>query len=285
MSGKVALVTDSTADLPSALAEAKGIHIVPQIVIWEGTAYRDGVDLTNNEFYWRLGEASELPQTAPPSAEDFAAGFEAARRQAHADQVVALVISSKLSQSFVSAQAGARMVDFPVYLQDTQTVTVGLGFAALAAAAARDAGATVEGILAAARQARRQTSMYFTLDTLDFLYRGGRIGGARHLLGTALNLKPILTVTDGQVEAAENVRNRDRAVTRMLDLIEQSIPQGAGVQIAVINGHAEEEALELLTPVRRQFNPVNVIESNICAALGVHTGPGALGLAAWWGGE
>ncbi len=282
MSGKIALVTDSTCDLPPALAAAHAIHIIPQIVIWEGRAYHDGIDLTNNEFYRRLADAAELPQTAPPTPQECAAVFEEARRAAQAEQVVVLLISSKLSGSFVNAQAGARLVDFPVFLQDTQTASIALGFAALAAAAARDAGADVEAVLDAARQARRRTRLYFTVDTLDFLYRGGRIGGARHLIGKALGIKPILTVDDGQVEAAETVRTRARAVTRMLELVTQDVPSGAKVQVAVINGDAEEEALTLIAPVRKQLNPTRLIESSICAALGVHTGPGTLGVSVWW---
>jgi len=274
---KITLVTDSTCDLPLRIAVAHDIYVIPQRILWDGELYFDGVDLTAGAFYQRLAHAESLPETAPPSPEEFATEFEAARAADQSEQVIALLLSSRLSQSFVNAQAGARLVDFPVFLQDSQTVSMGLGFAALAAAAIRNAGGSVDDVLEAARQTRRQTRIFFTVDTLEFLYRGGRIGGARHLIGTALSLRPILTVERGQVEALETVRARPRAVARMLELAaENALTEGA--RVALMSGGADDEALALLPSIRKQLHAQEIIECPVSPSIGVHTGPGVLGI-------
>lgn len=278
MPRKIAIVTDSTCDLPIHLCEPGRIGIVPQRITWGDAIYRDGIDLTPDEFYQRLADAPVLPVSNPATVEDFAAGFEAARVAQNAEQVVAVLLSSHLSASFLNAQTAARQMDFPVFVHDSQTVSMGLGFCAMAAMETRDAGGSVEEILENVRRVRRETCIYFTVGTLEFLYRGGRIGGARHLIGKALSIKPILTVTDGQVEAAENVISRGRAVQRMLDLAAAEIPPGDPVRVAVISGDAGEEALELLMPIRQRWQPTQLIEGHISPAIGVNAGPGVLGI-------
>jgi DegV family protein with EDD domain len=274
---KITLVTDSTCDLPSQLAEEQGIHIIPQRIVWDNELYFDGIDLTSDAFYQRLSDSQTLPESAPPTPEDFAAEFETARANNRAEQIVAILLSSHLSQSFANAQAAALLVDFPVFLQDSQTVSMGLGFALLGAAGAMRAGADVEAILEAARQSRRQTRILFTVDTLEFLYRGGRIGGARHMIGTALALKPILTVEHGQIEAVETIRTRGRAVARMIELAVENTPPGSA-KVALMSGGVDDEALALLEPARKRLRPQEIVECSVSPAIGVHTGPGVLGV-------
>lgn len=277
MKRKIALVTDSTCDLPVQVAQAADIHVIPQQIIWDGQAYRDGIDLTLASFYQRLATSPTLPVSAPPTPDDFAAAFQAARAKDEAEQVVLFTLSSKLSDSFHNALVGARLVNFPVFVHDSQTVSMGLGFAVLAAARARDDGANVDQILEAARQARRQCRQFFTVDTLEFLYRGGRIGGARHLIGTALSLRPILTIEDGQVVVIETVRTRQRAIARMLELAAEEGTPGE-VQVAIMSGDADEEARQLIAPLRQRLKPLELIESHVSTSIGVNTGPGVLGI-------
>ena len=277
MSRKITLVTDSTCDLPPHLAEEHGIHVIPQRIVWDNELYFDGIDLTSAAFYERLANSETLPESAPPTPEEFAAEFETARAENRAEQVIAILLSSHLSLSFVNAQAAALLVDFPVFLHDSQTVSMGLGFAALSAAGALRAGAGIDEILEAARQSRRQTRILFTVDTLEFLYRGGRMGGARHMIGTALAIKPILAVEHGHVEAVESVRTRARAVTRMLELAAENTPPGSA-RIALMSGGADDEALALLEPARKQLRPQEIIECSVSPSIGVHTGPGVLGI-------
>jgi DegV family protein with EDD domain len=270
----IAIVTDSTCDLPPHLLAAHNIYVIPQKIVWNGVIYQDGVELTSNDFYQFLSSSRDLPDTMPPSPAEFVRHFEEAR--AGADAVIALLLSSKLSQSFIHAQQAARELDFPVFVLDTQTISLALGFAVLAAADARSQGSAVEQILDVARQSRRQSSVYFTVDTLDFLYRGGRIGGARHLIGTALSIKPILTVSGGQVEAVENVRTRQRAIQRMVELAANGT-HGA-VRVGVTHGNAAEEAHTLLDYIAHTWQPQQLVASNTCPAIGAHTGPGVLSI-------
>jgi DegV family protein with EDD domain len=277
VSRKISLLTDSTCDLPLHLTQEQGIHVIPQRIFWDNELYFDGLDLTSDAFYTRLAQSETLPESAPPTPEEFAAEFENARAQDRAEQLIAILLSSRLSDSFANAQAAALMVDFPVFLHDSQTISMGLGFAVLSASGAMRAGAGVEGILEAARQTRRQTRILFTVDTLEFLYRGGRIGGARHLIGTALALKPILTVEHGQIEPVESVRTRARAVARMLEFAAENTPPGSA-RIALMSGGADNEAFALLDPARRQLHPQEIVECSVSPSIGVHTGPGVLGI-------
>jgi DegV family protein with EDD domain len=277
VSRKITLVTDSTCDLPSHLAEEHGIHIIPQRILWDNELYFDGVDLTSDAFYARLAEAQTLPESAPPTPEEFAAEFETARAQNRSEQIIAILLSSHLSKSFANAQAAALMVDFPVFLQDSQTVSMGLGFAVLSAAEALRAGANSDAILEAARQSRRQTRILFTVDTLEFLYRGGRMGGARHMIGTALSIKPILALVQGQIAAVDSVRTQARAVARMLELAAENTPPGSA-RVALMSGGADDESLALLDPARKRLRPQEIIECNVSPSIGVHTGPGVLGI-------
>jgi fatty acid-binding protein DegV len=240
---KISLLTDSTCDLPQSLIQRLGIHLVPQHIIWDGDLFFDGVDLSADDFYKRLATAENLPETAPPSPEEFAAEFETARADDAADQLVAILISSRLSESFANAQKGARLVDFPVFLQDSQTVSMGLGFAVLAAASARDGDGSADEMLEAARDARRRTRMFFTVDTLEF----------------------------------ESVRTRPRAVARMLELAAEYSAPG-DVRIALMSGGTDEEAMALLQPSRRQLRPTELFECHVSPSLGVHAGPGVLGI-------
>ena len=277
MSRKITLVTDSTCDLPPHLAEEYGIRIIPQRILWDHELYFDGIDLTSDAFYARLAAAETLPESAPPTPEEFAAEFETARAENRAEQVIAILLSSHLSQSFANAQAAALMVDFPVFLHDSQTISMGLGFAVMAAAGALRAGAGTDGILEAARQSRRQTRILFTVDTLEYLYRGGRIGGARHMIGTALAIKPILAIEHGEIAAVDSVRTRARAVTRMLELAAENTPPSSA-RIALMSGGADDEALALLNPARQQMRPQEIFECHVSPSIGVHTGPGVLGI-------
>lgn len=270
----IAIVTDSTCDLPPHLLAAHDIYVIPQKIVWNGVIYRDGVELSSSDFYQFLASARDLPETLPPSPAEFARYFEEAH--AGADVVIALLLSSKLSQSFIHAQQAAHELDFPVFVLDTQMISLGLGFAVLAAADARSQGAPVEQILNVARQARRQTHVYFTVNTLDFLYRGGRIGGARHLIGKALSINPILTVSGGQVEPVENVRTRQRAVQRMVELAANGT--NGPVRVGVTHGDAAEEAHALLDYIAHAWQPQQLIASTTCPAIGTHTGPGVLSI-------
>lgn len=277
MTVRIAIVTDSTCDLPSELAAARGIEIVPQVILWGTESYKDGVELPSAEFYARLGRESELPKTSQPSPAEFAEAYEQARANIGADAVVCITLSSKLSGTYNAAEAARAMVDFPVQVVDSHNVTMGLGFAALAAADARDQGRDVGAVCSMARQVGKNAVTLFTLDTLEFLHRGGRIGGAQRLIGTALSIKPILQVADGEVTSTASVRTRKRALARLLEIGQSRARTNGPLHMAVIQGVAEDDADCLAEDAQRLFAPLSLIRSTLCSTLGVHTGPGVVG--------
>jgi DegV family protein with EDD domain len=275
---QIGLVTDSTSDLPPALVEAHGLHVVPQRILWDGYAYRDGLDLSPEMFYRRLAATDTPPATQPPAPEDFAEAYQSAA-DCGAEQVIALVMSSRLSQAFHNAQAGAQHVNVPVFVQDTRMLSMAEGFCVLAAAELCQMERSVDVILDGIRQTRRSTHLFFTVDTLDYLHRGGRISGIQHRIGSALSFKPIFCLSDGQIQLVEQARSRARAVRRMLELALESVPAGSPVRAAVVHGDALTDASALADTVEAAWSPLQLMVTPVSAAIGVHAGPGVLGLA------
>src|SRR5258708_1776090 len=191
---KTAIVTDSTCDLSSVLIEERGITIPPQHILWDNENLTDGVDLTPEDLYQRLAWDPMLPRASQPSSGEFAAKYREARDKHGADSVLCITLSKDLSGTNASAIAACELVDFPVQVVDSRTVSVSMGFAVLSAADALDRGASINDAANVVSEAGQRSKLFFTLNTLEFLHRGGRIGGARRFIGTALNIKPILQI-------------------------------------------------------------------------------------------
>ncbi|MCC7450393.1 MAG: DegV family protein [Anaerolineae bacterium] len=278
---RVAIVADSTCDLPAAIVAERRIVITPLHIIWGDQTYTDGVNITNEQFYQRLVRDPKLPKTSQPAPGEFADKFRLARETYNADAVVCVTISQKLSGTYVAAEAARNLVDFPVEVVDSQTGSIAMGFVVLAAADARDQGVSLDGIAKTARDSALRTQMLFAPNTLEFLHRGGRIGGAKRLIGTALNIKPILHVRDGAVEALESVRTRKRVVARLVEIGAQyrdRRPLWLGVP------HTNPPDLQsFLDEVRNTLQPDKLITSLACSPVGVHIGPEAIGLAVMYG--
>ncbi len=239
---------------------------------------RDGVDLNPPTFYRMLEASGDIPKTSQASPQDFVEAFEAAREKEGADEVVCAVISQQLSGTYASAMQAREMVDFPVHVIDTRQVSWGLGHAVLAGAERRERGGSASEIADAIRQAAARQKIYFTVENLEYLRRGGRIGNARLLIGTALSIKPLLQIKDGVVASVDNVRSRRRALERMLTEAEAFIADYPTGQVSVIHGNAEKEAQFLMDEVNHRFKPTVARLTYACMAIGVHTGPGVLGL-------
>lgn len=279
MAARIAIVTDSTADLPASLAEARQIYVVPLNILWGGESFKDGVDITPDAFYRRLSADPELPKTSQPAPADFADAFQRARAETDAEAIVALTISARLSGTFSSAEQAAKAVDFPVHVVDSQTTSFAQGMTALRLADARDAGACADEAVALARQTAASTRLFFSPNTLEYLHRGGRIGGARRLLGTALNIKPILYVTDGRIEALESVRTRRRVLSRMLDLVEEVADRSKPLHIGVVQTPPSQDGETLVEAMQARYQPASITLLQISPVLGVHVGPDAIGFA------
>lgn len=282
MTKRIALVTDSTCNLYPELAVERHIYVAPLYVLWGEEAYKDGVDITEKEFFRRLSTTTAIPTTSQVSPQDFIDLFEHARKTEEADEVICAVLSSDLSGTYASAIQAQTAVDFPVHVVDTRQISWALGFTLLEAANMRDAGAGVDEIVASIKATADYSRLFFTIESLEFLHRGGRIGNAARLVGTALSIKPLLEVENGIVETVDKVRTRKRAIKQLVKVI-QDRSNGRGIKrLAVIHGEAQEDADELLAYANETLNPTESYNSYLTAVLAVHTGPGAVGINVEW---
>lgn len=271
----IRIVTDSTADLAAAEIETYGIVVVPLTIHFGSESYRAGVDIQTDEFYARMPRSEVLPRTSQPSPAAFQTAYEGLRE---ANGIVSVHISGKLSGTLNSARAGAALVEGapPIELVDTNSASMGLGFAVLAAARAAAEGGELAAVAAAAREAALRTRLLLFVDTLEYLQKGGRIGRARAFLGTLLKTKPVLELRDGVIEPLERPRTRQRATERLFELTVRT----PGVQeVVVLYGSTPEEAGALAERVREALAGVPVGVGHCSPVIGVHTGPGALGVA------
>lgn len=275
---KVGIVTDSLAYIPKDLMEKYPIRVAPAVVIWSGKEYRDGVDIQPSEFYTRLEKADELPTTSQPSPEVVKAEYE--KLIAEGYDVLGIFVSEKLSGTLASARQAKEMLpDANIEIVDTQSASMGEGWQILAAARAAERGASLAECKAIAENSRDNTHLILMVDTLEFLQRGGRIGGAQAFIGTMLNFKPILELQDGALEPVERVRTHKKAVNRLVDLIEERIGGRTPVYLASMHANVPEEAKRLLDMAVERINPVETVITDISPAVGAHTGPGTLGMS------
>jgi DegV family protein with EDD domain len=276
--GKTVVITDSTAYIPAPLVSQHGLRIVPLTVVWGNETYLDGVEMSPPEFYKRLKTAKVMPSTSQTTPDEFKKVF--APIVAAGDSILAVLISSKLSGTVDSAvQAKAAFPGAPIEIVDTLTTAMALGFCALTAARAVQGGAGLAEAAQAARRAVECSGVIFVVDTLEFLHRGGRIGGASAFLGTALNMKPLLTLHEGKVEAIAKVRTKRKATEHMLDIIEERIGSRRPLHIGTLQAAAEVEARELLKTAEKRFHPAESVFSEVSPVIGTHVGPGTIGLA------
>jgi DegV family protein with EDD domain len=276
--GKTVIVTDSTAYIPAPLVKEYGIHVAPLTVIWGNEALHDGTEITPPEFYKRLKTAKVMPSTSQTTPAEFKNVFAPILEAG--DSILAILISSKLSGTVDSAvQAKAEFANGQIEIVDTLTTAMALGFSALAAARAAKDGAGLADAAAVARKTVDSSGVIFVVDTLEFLRRGGRIGGAAAFIGTALNMKPLLTVKDGKVDALDKVRTKSKATERMLDIVEERIGSHRPLRLATLQAAAEDEAKILLDTAGKRFHPEESIFSEVSPVIGTHVGPGTIGLA------
>jgi DegV family protein with EDD domain len=281
---KVALVTDSTSYIPRDIREKYPITVVPQVVIWEGQTYEDDVTITPEQFYTRLRTAKVMPSTSQVSVVNMLNAYEKALDQGY--DVLGIFLSEKLSGTWQSAQlareelkSGRDKVDFI----DSQTTAMAMGFIVLEVAKAALDGASLADCKALAEKGREHVGVYLTVETLEFLHRGGRIGGAQRFLGTALNLKPILEVTGGRVEPVERVRTKGKALDRIVELVAERCGGKSPVRMATLHADSEADARVTLDKITALVHPVESVFAAVSPAVGANTGPGTVGLA-WMAG-
>ncbi|GAA4551180.1 DegV family protein [Amycolatopsis samaneae] len=273
----VAVVTDSTAHLPEGFAERSAVRVVPLHVLVDGVVSLDGTEMGPSALAEALGQRKNVTTSRPTPAE-FAAEFRAALA-AGADTVVSVHLSRELSGTWEAAVLAAQEVGPDrVRVVDSRTTAMGLGFAALHAAGAASAGASAAEVEAAAVTAAERSETLFVVETLEYLRRGGRIGPAAALLGTALAVKPVLHMADGRIRPLEKVRTMNRAVARLVELAVAAAGQGE-VELAVHHLASPERAVELANRLEEAVpGSSGCVVSEIGAVIGAHTGPGVLGV-------
>ncbi|MDX3430491.1 DegV family protein [Streptomyces sp. ME01-18a] len=274
MSRHVAIVTDSTAYLPPQTMERHGITAVPLTVVLGDQALEEGTEISSRSLALALQKRRSVT-TSRPGPEVFAAAYRAVA-ETGATGIVSLHLSAEFSGTYDAAVIAAKEAPVPVRVIDTGMVAMALGFSALAAAEAAEAGGGLDEAVAAAEKRAAGTSAFFYVDTLDYLRRGGRIGAAQALLGSALAVKPILQLDGGRIEMLEKVRTASKAIARLEEIVAERAGAGA-VDIAVHHLAAPDGAERLAERLRSRVpGLVDLYVSEVGAVIGAHTGPGLL---------
>jgi DegV family protein with EDD domain len=280
----VAVVTDSTAYLPDELTEGYGIHVVPLYVVLAGRSGREGWDVGPDEVARTLAVRGQTVSTSRPTPGDFVAAYRRALDEG-ADRLVSIHLSSELSGTWDAARLAASQVgEHIVTVVDSRSAAMGAGFAVLAAARSAAAGADAATVARTAQEIADATRTFFVVDTLEHLRRGGRIGSAAAVLGSALAVKPVLHVRDGRVVPLEKVRTSARALNRLVQRAVEAAGQGP-VSVAVHHLAAAEKAERLAADIRDRLPQLRELHvSELGAAIGAHVGPGAVGIvvAPFW---
>jgi DegV family protein with EDD domain len=282
MSSSIEIITDSTCDIPQDLVDQYGITILPHVVIWGDREYRDRVDLSPEEFYKRLESEPVKPTTSQITIQGFFDAFQKAATRGAAE-IVVLTVSSAMSGAFESAKNAAKLVNIPVHVIDSKGPTMSLGWQVLAAARVREAGGAVQSIIAKVERVRNSLVQFVGLDTLEYLQRGGRIGNAARLIGTVLQIKPVLMINHetGLAEAAGSARTYKRMIEMMVGKFFEKLDVNQRLHIAVLHGNALEEALKLAERIRQEYCPDELLVNITGPVLGINTGPHALALCGY----
>jgi len=275
---KIAIVTDSVACVPTELVKKYNIYVAPVQITWDRKTYRDGIDMTPKEFYSRLRTSKTLPTTSSGIQGEYIQIFEGLRGKV--DGVVTIVLSGALGASYTSACNAKELVsDLPVEVIDTRTAMMTQGFVVLEAAKVAAKGSTMDEVIQAARNTMPKVHVFWAMETLEYLRRGGRISLPQAILASWLRVKPIMTIKEGKVEPLARTRTKPKAVDKVLELMASEVTSTSPLHVAVTHGDVPEEAEQLKQRVATKFKCAELLISEITPVIGTHTGPGTLGLA------
>ena len=279
--GRIAFVTDSTAGVPKDQVARYNFTIVPLQVIFGTETFRDGVDLTQDEFYQRLKSAKNLPTTSQPSVGEFESAYQGLLDDPEVDSIISVHLAARLPSGTYSnaVQAAERLTQNSgkkITVIDSNTVWMGEAMMCINAARAAEQGKSHEEIVKMLEESKSKVKILFLLDTLEYLAKGGRIGGAQAFLGGLLNVKPILHVENGRVEPLERVRTRRKAMERLVELGAEAT-RGKTCQVAIGHFQGEQDARALATMVRERLNVKEEFFGELGPVISTHTGPGVLG--------
>lgn len=285
---KVVIVADSTADVPKSTVEEYGIHIVPMRLAFGEESFLEGIDITAAEFYDKLTKSRELPKSSQTSPSQYAEVYRDLLEANPGSPIVSIHISSGMSGTYQSALLAKTMLEeetgqeLDITVIDSLCASYGFGLQVVEAARLARKGASVEEIKAEVERLGRSRRLYFLVDTLEYLQKGGRIGKAAAILGTLLNIKPILSVDqEGIIYAVDKARGRKKAVSRVIELFVNDFGNQKDLNVAVCDGVNPELAQEFVDLLSQHFTLHEVVRTDIGAVVGSHTGPGVVAIFVW----
>ena len=278
---EIRIVTDSTSDLPEGYADENNITVVPLHVAFpHGNSYKDGIDLIAKDFYPMLIDAGDdIPKTSTPTKEDFLNTYQQVLQESPDCQIISIHISSGLSSTVSVAETAAREISPDIYPFDSKNISFGMGMQVMEAQRLLKEGASVRKILDHLQLVAAHTETMFCLDTLEYLYKGGRIGKVTAFFGSILSIKPIIHVKDGVYEAFDKVRSQRQAIQKMVERGRSLIGERVPLRVGVIHGACETMADILRTRVEESYSKTLDCFKETGAVIGVHTGPGTLGMS------
>ncbi len=275
---KIGIVTDSTCDLPPSLVEQHGIEVVPSILVLDGREYADGAGISRREFYSRLAALKMTPTTAAPSTEEFSRRYQRLFDLA-CEHVISIHAAGSLTAMVSTAQQAARDFEGRITVVDSRSLSLGLGFQALAAAEAVEEG--LQAVLSAIESTRRRLHVFAALDTFEYARRSGRVPATLSVFGGMLHLKPLIELAGGEIKAIGAARTTRQANERMKAFFRSG--SGTFERLAIMHSGAEARAHEFLDQIMREFGrslPRDILMVNVTPVIGTHVGPNALGFAA-----
>jgi DegV family protein with EDD domain len=277
---KIAVMSDSTAYIPEKLIDQHNIHMVPLSVVFGDDAYREGIDITTEEFYQKVKEVEELPKTSQPSIGMITEKLEELAESY--DAVISIHLSSGISGTYQAVVSTAGMVEgIDVYPYDSELSCMGQGFYVLEAAELAQAGKSPEAIIERLDDIKQSIRAYFMADDLSHLQRGGRLTGAQALVGSLLQVKPVLHFVDKKIVPFEKIRTRKKALNRIMGMLEADAKKGKELKVAFIHANNEAAAAELKDKFDADFPNMDTMISYFGPVIGTHLGEGALG-AVWY---
>ncbi|MGD2161766.1 MAG: DegV family protein [Anaerolineales bacterium] len=276
----IKLVADSTCNLPDHLVEKFDIKIAPIAIQFGEETFEEGIDIDRDLFYRKIEELGIIPTSSQPSPAWFERYYREYHQQGH--EILVITVTQKHSGTYDSATLAKSMVpEATVEVFDSGSISLGTGWMVLEAARAAEQGVDLETIVKRLEYIRANSYLYLTPETLKYLQMSGRVGQLQGAIASLLNVKPIIYLEDGALEAGENVRKRSKAVERLIDLLSENIDQDAPIHLAVIHARVAQEAAGLLERAKSTFNVKEYLMEDLISSLAVHGGPGVLGIFAY----
>lgn len=275
---RIVVITDSSAYIPESALAGLQIPVIPLWLLWDGENLRDGVDILPSTFYPRLRASQTLPTSSQPTVPEFVDFYQKVAQ--YADSIVSVLVSSKISGTIDNAQSALdKLSELDIHIIDSYNSSMGLGHVVLAAARTAAEGKSVEEVVAAAERMREKINFIFVVDTLEYLHRGGRIGGAKRLFGSALRVKPLLEFRGGQIEPVEQVRTKKKAYDRLLEIASERLGGKTMLEATIADIDNPEDGDRVAEMVVECFNPIRIHRAEVSPVVGTHTGPGTIGFS------